>query len=152
MVDRIKKQHSIALPKRRQHFVPYFLPIALIFLAQKVIKKWNVYIPLEQFEDHFGIKTYIEPIVTPSCFPRQDGWKHMHDDLEKWNTTIDLSCISCYKSWSVEQIGTFWTAVDSALSLLTATVQKVLVTVNDIIWIFYLPLDTKIIVDSIQLQ
>ena len=76
----------------------------------------------------------------------------MHDGLEKRTKTIDLSCISCYASWSVEQIGIFWTAVDSVLSLLIATVQKVLVTGNDIIWVVLLPLDTKIIAASIQLQ
>ena len=31
-------------------------------------------------------------------------------------------------------------------------VQKVLVTGNDIIWVVFLPLDTKIILGSIQLQ
>ena len=76
----------------------------------------------------------------------------MHDNLEKWNTTINLGYIHCYTAWSVEQIGTFWTAVYSALSLLIATVQKVLVTGNDIIWVVFLDLDTKIIADSIQLQ
>ena len=74
----------------------------------------------------------------------------MHDDLEKWNKTADLSCISCYASWSVEQICTFWTAVDSALSLSIDTVQKVLVTGYGIIWVVFLPLDAKIIVASIQ--
>ena len=38
------------------------------------------------------------------------------------------------------------------LSLLTGTVQKVLVTGNGIIWVVFLPLDTKIIAASIQLQ
>ena len=37
-------------------------------------------------------------------------------------------------------------------SLLIATVQKVFVTGNDIIWVVFLPLDTKIIAASIQLQ
>ena len=52
----------------------------------------------------------------------------------------------------VEQIGTFWTAVDSVLSLPIATVEKVLVTGNVVIWVVFLPLDTKIIATSIQLQ
>ena len=49
---------------------------------------------------------------------------------------------------SVKQLGTFWTAVDSVLSLLIATVQKVLVTGNGIILVVFLPLHTKIIVVS----
>ena len=52
--------------------------------------------------------------------------------------------------WSVKQIGAFWTAVDSVLSLQIYTVQKVLVTGNDIIWVVFLPLDTKIIVASLS--
>ena len=52
----------------------------------------------------------------------------------------------------IEHIGIFWTAVDSVLSLLLATVQKVFVTGNDIIWVVFLLLDTKIIAASIQLQ
>ena len=95
---------------------------------------------------------YIELKMTPSCFPRQDGRKHMHDYLEKWNTTIDLSCVSCYASWSVEQIGKQMYILNRYGSLLIATVQKVLMTGNDIIWVVFLPLDMKIIVASIQLQ
>ena len=95
---------------------------------------------------------YIELIVIPSCFPGQDGWKDMHGGLEKRTKTTDLTCISCYAYWSVEQIGIFWTALDSFLSLLIATIQKVFVTGNDVIWVVLLPLDTKIIAASIQLK
>ena len=52
----------------------------------------------------------------------------------------------------IKQIGTFWIAVDSVLSLLICTVQKVLVTGNDIIWVVFLSLDTEIIAASIQLH
>ena len=64
----------------------------------------------------------------------------MHDGLEKWTKIIDLSCISRYTSWSVEQIGAFWTAVDSLFSLLIGTVQNVLATGNDIIWVVFVQL------------